>query len=62
MLKINKPEKKRLFWATPDLLDALQAFPVKTKNQTFEQFYNCAMSWYRTDRAEAITKAEKTQT
>ena len=40
------------------LLKALEDFPTKTENQTFEQFYNCAMSWFRIDREQAIAEVE----
>ena len=45
--------------AAPDLLAALKNFPVKLKNQTYQQFYNCYMSWDRTYRQTAIEKTEK---
>ena len=42
----------------PDLLQALKSFPLKLETQTYEQFYNCCMSWVRTNKDAAITKAE----
>lgn len=49
-----------LIAAAPDLLAALQNFPLKTGNQTSEQFYNCCMSWNRTHRQTAIAKTKIT--
>lgn len=63
-LCVDMPEavaNAHLIAAAPDLLAALKSFPVKLESQTYQQFYNCCMSWIRTDREIAIAKAEKTE-
>ena len=42
-----------------ELVTALESFPHKLESQTHEQFYNCCMSWVRTNGQTVIIKANK---
>ncbi|KKN71230.1 hypothetical protein LCGC14_0422730 [marine sediment metagenome] len=54
----EREAREKLEAAAPDLLAALENFPVKLESQTYQQFYNCCVSWIRIDRQTAIEKAK----
>jgi len=56
--KGNPDGNARLIASAPDCYEALRTAPIKLKTETLEQFYNTYKSWYRTERQQAIIKAE----